>query len=302
MKHISLITLLLFLPLFAACQQLLADVNIDFSKVQGSNNQVFTTLKKDLKEFINNTDWVQGKKLSMQERIKCSFVIIIEERISTDKFKATLLIQSSRPVYNSSYITPVLNYQDTDFTFNYLESENLVFNETRFSGKNLTDVIAYYIYMILGYDADTFSRYGGNEYFDKAQKIADNSINQGYNGWNTFDGPRTRGSLISYLINDKAKMLRNISYNYHRLGLDVMSSNELQAKTHIATYLMKLNEYSSNYQFYPLDLFLTAKREEIANIFSGGTPVTSMNISELKTLLQKINPINSNEYWNKIKN
>lgn len=302
MKHISLITLLLFLPLFATCQQLLADVNIDYSKVQGSNNQVFTTLKKDLKEFINNTDWVQGKKLTMQERIKCSFGIIIEERISTDKFKATLLIQSSRPVYNSSYITPVLNYQDTDFTFNYLESENLVFNESRFSGKNLTDVIAYYIYMILGYDADTFSRYGGNEYFDKAQKIADNSINQGYNGWNTFDGPRTRGSLISDLINDKAKMLRNISYNYHRLGLDVMSSNELQAKTHIATYLMKLNEYSSNYQFYPLDLFLTAKREEIANIFSGGTPVTSMNISELKTLLQKINPINSNEYWNKIKN
>ena len=156
--------------------------------------------------------------------------------------------------------------------------------------------------MILGYDADTFSLNGGTDYFTKAQKISDNSISQGYNGWNTFDGPRTRGSLIADIINDKSNTLRNISYNYHRNGLDMMSSNELQAKTNIAINLMKLNEYSSNYQFYPLDLFLTAKREEIVNIFSGGTSVTTLNISDLKTLLQKINPINSNDYWNKIKN
>lgn len=302
MKHIPLIFLLLIIPIVVTCQQLSAEVKIDYSKVQGSNNQVFNTLKKDLKDFISNTDWIPGNKLSMQERIKCSFGIIIEERIATDKFKATLLVQSSRPVYNSSYMTPVLNYQDTNFTFNYIESENLVFNETRFSGKNLTDVLAFYIYMILGYDADTFSLNGGTDYFTKAQKISDNSINQGYNGWNTFDGPRTRGSLIADIINDKSNTLRNISYNYHRNGLDMMSSNELQAKTNIAINLMKLNEYSSNYQFYPLDLFLTAKREEIVNIFSGGTSVTTLNISDLKTLLQKINPINSNDYWNKIKN
>lgn len=302
MKHIPLIFLLLIIPIVVTCQQLSAEVKIDYSKVQGSNNQVFNTLKKDLKDFISNTDWIPGNKLSMQERIKCSFGIIIEERIATDKFKATLLVQSSRPVYNSSYTTPVLNYQDTNFTFNYIESENLVFNETRFSGKNLTDVLAFYIYMILGYDADTFSLNRGTDYFTKAQKISDNSINQGYNGWNTFDGPRTRGSLIADIINDKSNTLRNISYNYHRNGLDMMSSNELQAKTNIAINLMKLNEYSSNYQFYPLDLFLTAKREEIVNIFSGGTSVTTLNISDLKTLLQKINPINSNDYWNKIKN
>jgi len=302
MKHIPLIFLLLIIPIVVTCQQLSAEVKIDYSKVQGSNNQVFNILKKDLNDFISNTDWIPGNKLSMQERIKCSFGIIIEERIATDKFKATLLVQSSRPVYNSSYTTPVLNYQDTNFTFNYIESENLVFNETRFSGKNLTDVLAFYIYMILGYDADTFSLNGGTDYFTKAQKISDNSINQGYNGWNTFDGPRTRGSLIADIINDKSNILRNISYNYHRNGLDMMSSNELQAKTNIAINLMKLNEYSSNYQFYPLDLFLTAKREEIVNIFSGGTSVTTLNISDLKTLLQKINPINSNDYWNKIKN
>ena len=145
MKHIPLIFLLLIIPIVVTCQQLSAEVKIDYSKVQGSNNQVFNTLKKDLKDFISNTDWIPGNKLSMQERIKCSFGIIIEERIATDKFKATLLVQSSRPVYNSSYTTPVLNYQDTNFTFNYIESENLVFNETRFSGKNLTDVLAFYI-------------------------------------------------------------------------------------------------------------------------------------------------------------
>jgi hypothetical protein len=291
----------MILPVFSYTQELLAEVIIDYNKVQGSNNQVFTTLKRDLKDFINNSKWT-NTTLSLQERIKCTFGITIEERVSSDQFKAALFIQSSRPVFNSTYITPVLNFQDTDFTFNYIESENLTFNENRFSGKNLTDVITFYIYMILGYDADTFSQKGGSNHFIKAQKIADNSINQGYNGWNSFDGPRTRGGIISDINNEKSNVLRGISYQYYRMGLDNASTNELQAKTSIANNLMKLKAYSTNYQFYPLDMFLTAKKEEIKNIFSGGTPVTSVNMAELKTLLQNINPINSNEYWNKIKN
>lgn len=301
MKHFILLLLFLSFPTYNFSQELLANVIINYSKVQGSNNQVFITLEKSLKDFINNTSWT-NQHLSLQERIKCSFSIIIEERKSTDQFKGSILVQSSRPVFNSTYQTPVLNYQDKDFTFNYIESENLTFNGRRFSGKNLVDVISFYVFMILGYDADTFSPMGGTEYFNIAQKISDNAINQGYNGWNSFDGPRTRGGIIADIINDKSSVLRNISYQYHRLGLDNMATEEQKAKTTIANSLLALKTYSENYQFYPLDIFLSSKKEEIKNIFSGGQTVTAVNINDLKTLLQNLSPINSSDYWNKIKN
>lgn len=301
MKHFILLLLFLSFPTYNFSQELLANVIINYSKVQGSNNQVFITLEKSLKDFINNTSWT-NQHLSLQERIKCSFSIIIEERKSTDQFKGSILVQSSRPVFNSTYQTPVLNYQDKDFTFNYIESENLTFNGRRFSGKNLVDVISFYVFMILGYDADTFSPMGGTEYFNIAQKISDNAINQGYNGWNSFDGPRTRGGIIADIINDKSSVLRNISYQYHRLGLDNMATEEQKAKTTIANSLLALKTYSENYQFYPLDIFLSSKKEEIKNIFSGGQIVTAVNINDLKTLLQNLSPINSSDYWNKIKN
>lgn len=301
MKHFILLLLFLSFPTYNFSQELLANVIINYSKVQGSNNQVFITLEKSLKDFINNTSWT-NQHLSLQERIKCSFSIIIEERKSTDQFKGSILVQSSRPVFNSTYQTPVLNYQDKDFTFNYIESENLTFNGRRFSGKNLVDVISFYVFMILGYDADTFSPMGGTDYFNTAQKISDNAINQGYNGWNSFDGPRTRGGIIADIINDKSSVLRNISYQYHRLGLDNMATEEQKAKTTIANSLLALKTYSENYQFYPLDIFLSSKKEEIKNIFSGGQTVTAVNINDLKTLLQNLSPINSSDYWNKIKN
>lgn len=301
MKHFILLLLFLSFPTYNFSQELLANVIINYSKVQGSNNQVFITLEKSLKDFINNTSWT-NQHLSLQERIKCSFSIIIEERKSTDQFKGSILVQSSRPVFNSTYQTPILNYQDKDFTFNYIESENLTFNGRRFSGKNLVDVISFYVFMILGYDADTFSPMGGTEYFNTAQKISDNAINQGYNGWNSFDGPRTRGGIIADIINDKSSVLRNISYQYHRLGLDNMATEEQKAKTTIANSLLALKTYSENYQFYPLDIFLSSKKEEIKNIFSGGQTVTAVNINDLKTLLQNLSPINSSDYWNKIKN
>lgn len=301
MKQFALLLLFLSLPVYNFSQELLANVIVNYSKVQGSNNQVFITLEKSLKDFINNTSWT-NRQLSLQERIKCSFSIIIEERKSTDQFKGSILIQSSRPVFNSTYQTPILNYQDKDFTFNYIESENLTFNDRRFSGKNLIDVISFYIFMILGYDADTFLPTGGTEYFMIAQKISDNAVNQGYNGWNSFDGPRTRGGIIADIINDRSSALRNISYQYHRLGLDNMVTEEQKAKTTIANSLLGLKTYSGSYQFYPLDIFLTAKKEEIKDIFSGGEPVTSINMTDVKTLLQNISPINSNNYWNKIKN
>ncbi|TWP26156.1 DUF4835 family protein [Apibacter muscae] len=301
MKKILSFFIVFIASLSTYSQELYADVIVNYDKIAGSNTQVFNTLKKDLKDFINNTKWTDGGTLSLQERIKCTIGITIQEKVSNE-FKATIFIQSGRPVYNSNYITPLLNFQDTQFKFTYNESENLIFNENKFSGKNLTDVISFYVYMILGYDADSFSRRGGTKYFEKAKKIADNSINQGYDGWNTFEGPKTRGSIITDLINNKSNTLRDVFYQYHRLGLDLMANNEQLAKNNIAENLLSLKAYTNNYQFYPLDNFFIAKREEIKNIFSAGLPTTKVNLAELKALLETINPINSKDYWNQIKN
>ncbi|MDR3273227.1 MAG: DUF4835 family protein [Flavobacteriaceae bacterium] len=301
MKRLIFLFLLLPLPFQGFSQELLAEVTINYQKVQGSNNQVFETLKKALKDYINNTSWTStGNAIPVQERIKCAFVIVVTEKASSSGYKATLLVQASRPVYNSTYLTPILNYQDSDFSFDYTENERLTYDGRRFSGKNLIDVISYYIFMILGYDADTFSPKGGDSYFTQTQKIADYSINQGYSGWNSFDGPKTRGSLIANIISDKSNTLRQIAYQYHRQGLDVMATSDLKGKTAIGNSLLKLNAYSDSFQYYPLDIFLTAKKDEIANIFSSG-PAANVNITELKTLLQRISPINS-DIWNKIKN
>jgi len=300
MKRLVFLFLLLMIPFSGFSQELLADVSINYQKVQTSNNQVFETLKKVLKDYINNTSWTSANaSIPVQERIKCAFVIVITEKTSSSGYKATLLVQSSRPVYNSSYLTPVMNYQDNDFSFDYIENERLTYDGRSFSGKNLIDVISYYIFLILGYDADTFSPKGGNPYFAQAQKIADYSVNQGYNGWNSFDGPKTRGSLIASIVSDKSNTMRQITYQYHRLGLDVMATSDLRGKTAVGNSLLKLSEYSDSFQYYPLDIFLTAKRDEIANVFSSG-PAANINIADLKAILQKISPINS-DIWNKIK-
>ena len=151
-------------------QELLANVQINNQQIAGSNTQVFRILEKSLRDFINNTSWT-GKKLQNFEKIKCNFAVVISERPSNNSFKGSIVVQATRPVFNSQYETPLMNINDTNFTFEYNENENLVFNERQFSGKNLIDVVSFYVYLILGYDADSFQLKGGQTWFDKAFKI-----------------------------------------------------------------------------------------------------------------------------------
>ncbi len=280
-------------------QELRADVNVNFSQVQTSNTQIFSTLEKSLREFINNTKWTQ-KTYKAQEKIECSFTIVIMERPSTNEFKATLTIQSRRPIYNSNYFSPVLNIQDPNFTFKYSEFETLVFNPRRFSGKNLTDVMGYYVYLILGYDSDTFQLNGGTEYFNTADKIVDAAVNQGFGGWDAFDGLKSRATLIGDILKPQNNTLRNIYYNYHINGLDKFYTQELYAKNNIANNLLKLKQYQNRTLFYPLEIFVFAKKEEIASLFSGGISTTA-NLTELSQTLNEISPKFMDEYWSKIK-
>ena len=269
-KLLYLFSLLIFCN-FSFAQELNAQVQVNYQNIGGSNLQLYRTLEKSLKDFINNTSWT-GKKPQNFEKIKCSFAIVLTEK-SGNNFKGTLVVQSVRPVYGSQYESPILNINDTNFSFEYIENQNMIFNERQFSGKNLIDVLSFYVYLILGYDADTFQMKGGTPWFDKAMKITQNSQNQNYAGWSQIESPRNRGVLISSILSEQNSTLRNFYYNYHRTGLDNLAkADQISTKQIIAGELMKLKFYDNNFQMnYPFNIFIESKKDEIFNIFNSKT-------------------------------
>ncbi len=300
LKYISLFVLLFSIN--ASSQELLADVIVDYSQVQQSSTTVYKSLEKSLRDFINTTKWTD-RTYKVYEKIECTFSIVINKTEGSNRFNASILVQSRRPVYNSTYYSPILNFNDSKFDFEYTEFEQLIFNSRKFSGKNLTDVIGYYVYLIIGYDSDTFTKNGGTTYFETAQEIANNAQGSQFGGWSELDGPRSRLSLINTILGPKNTTLRNLYYDYHRRGLDTMQSNETNAKNVIVESINSLEIYDKQNNFaqnYPLDIFFLAKKAEIVNIFSGGLP-TNANISKMKQLLNTISPTNS-ALWAKIKN
>ena len=296
-KLLYLFSLLIFCN-FSFAQELNAQVQVNYQNIGGSNLQLYRTLEKSLKDFINNTSWT-GKKLQNFEKIKCSFAIVLTEK-SGNNFKGTLVVQSVRPVYGSQYESPILNINDTNFSFEYIENQNMIFNERQFSGKNLIDVLSFYVYLILGYDADTFQMKGGTPWFDKAMKITQNSQNQNYAGWSQIESPRNRGVLISAILSEQNSTLRNFYYNYHRTGLDNLAkADQISTKQIIASELMKLKFYDNNFQLnYPFNIFIESKKDEIFNIFNSNNN-GSVNMSELKQLMNTFSPKDSDSKWNK---
>ncbi len=298
MKKIFYIFILLFFSNSSFAQELNAQVQINYQSIGGSNVQTFKTLEKSLKDFINKTSWT-GKKYQNFEKIKCSFAIILTEK-SGNNYKGTLVVQSVRPVYQSQYDSPILNINDTNFSFEYVENQNMIFNERQFSGKNLIDVVSFYVYLILGYDADTFQMKSGTPWFDKAMKITQNSQNQSYAGWSQMDGPRTRGSLIAAILAEQNSTLRNFYYNYHRNGLDNLAkADQIATKQLIANEILKLKFYETIFQMnYPFNIFIDSKKDEIFNIFNSGNN-GSVNMNELKQLMNTFSPKDSDSKWNK---
>ncbi len=301
MKKTLTIFILIFSFNLSFSQELLANVQVNADQLGGSNTQVYKTLEKNLRDFINNTSWT-GKKLQNFEKIKCNFAIIINERGGNSNFKASIVIQAVRPVFNTTYETPLLNLNDTNFSFDYTENENLVFNERQFSGKNLIDVVSFYVYTILGYDADSFKVLGGQQWFEKAQKISNNAQNQSYGGWSLMEGPRTRAGLIDNLLKPEQNTLRNVFYTYHRVGLDNLGKQDQSTgKKVIADALLQLREYENNFQMnYPVNIFIDSKKQEIFDIFNTGNN-SNVNMADLKSLFITLSPKDTDTKWNKWK-
>ena len=291
---------LLFLFIFCfsvsiTAQELNATVVVNAQQTGNENLQQFKTLEKQLKEFISSTKW-SGRSVTAQERINCNFVINISE-YSGNNYKATLQVQSSRPVFGSSYTTPAYNINDKDFTFEYIEFQSLIYNPTQYAS-NLISVLAFHIHMVLGMDADSFKPEGGDAYFKQAQNIVNFSQQENYAGWKLADGLQSRFALIDNLLSPTFKAFRTVMYDYHRLGLDTMGDNQKDAKNQIAKALVLFNDMNRRRpNSYLLRVFFDAKAEEIEQIFSDGP---SVDIANLIDTLNKVAPIHSSK-WRNIK-
>ena len=287
--------LLFFLVGLAQAQQLNCRVQVNTDQLAMANIQIFKTLEKAATEFINNTDWT-GEAYKQKEKINCSMVIIVSG-YDSNQFTASLQVQSTRTVFNSTYDSPVFNFNDKDFNFNYVEFQNLVFNPNAFDS-NLMSLLAFYSYMIIAFDADTFSPSGGSQYFATAQDVLTIAQQGGYKGWSQTDGNQNRFFLITDLLSGTFDAYRQTMYQYHREGLDTMSSDQnLSKKSIVASIkvISKLNSVRPN--AFLTRVFFDAKSDEIISILSGGPKIS---LAETIDTLNRISPLNSSK-WSTIK-
>lgn len=301
MKKFLSIFLLLSVFNFGFSQELLATVQVNSQQLGGSNQSAYKALEKSLRDFINNTSWT-GKRLQNFEKIKSNFAIVITER-DGNRFRGTIVVQSVRPVFNTTYESPLINLRDQRFSFDYVENENLIFNERQFSGKNLIDVISFYVYLILGYDADSFQSMAGTQWFQKAQQIAQNGESQNtYDGWKQINEPRSRSILIKEILSPNWSQVRATMYSYHRAGLDnLFNQDQEAAKKVIFDALMQLKQYENSFQqAYFFNLFMDAKADEIFNIFNSGNN-GGIVLSDLKNEMIILSPKNTEARWSKWK-
>lgn len=276
-------------------QELNCLVNINYDQIGGSNRQVFTTLQKSLTEFINQTKWTD-RTVQSEERVDCAMTIIVTAR-NNNTYTATLQVQSTRPVYGSSYAAPILNLKDNDFTFKYNEFDPLIYNKNSFDS-NLVSTIVFYVYTILGMDADTFSKYGGETELKEAQNVMLQAQQSGLTSWQNVVGKQNRFLLIDNLLAPKLKTFRNSLYDYHIKGLDNLANNKEYGKQAIEDSVLKIeNIFNKTVGNYLIRIFFDAKADEIVNIYSDGP--RTRNSSRLTTSLRKISP-NNNSKWRNI--
>ena len=284
-----------FVSIFSYAQELNCSVYINAEQTGQPNNQVFRILETQLTEFINTTAWTD-KSYKNQEKIECNMSIIISN-FDSNLFTATIQIQSSRPVYGSSYTSPIYNYNDKQFNFSYVEFQPLVFNINSFTS-NLISVIAFHVYTIIGLDADTFELNGGEPYFEIAKQIVNTAATSGFRGWKSTDGKQSRYSLNDALISQVYSEFHSAMYEYHINGLDLMSTSPRTAKTNIAgaiNILKGINDRRPN--SYLLRTFFDAKSDEIQSVFSDGPAV---DITSLINNLNRMAPTKRSN-WAEIK-
>jgi hypothetical protein len=304
MRELRSIPLVILMALLFVSSSRSQEINARVNVVAGQigtavDKKVFQTLQTALMDFVNKRKWTSDV-FAANERISCSFLINLQQSVETGVYKATMTVQSARPVYNSSYLSPLINFQDNDFTFRYVEFQPLEFNENRVSGTeplaaNLTAVIAFYVNLIIGLDYDSFSPKGGDPYFVKAMAIV-NAAPEGRNisGWKAFDGQRNRYWLMENLTNSRYSLIHDAYYSFYRLAMDKMYENETEARQQLFNCLNMLNTlHTENPNIMIIPFFFQGKSDEIINVFRKAPVQDRVRAAEI---LQKLDITNASKY------
>jgi hypothetical protein len=292
MKHYLLSLLFCIISYVSYAQDLNARVQILSPQIQNTNKRPLEVLETAVSDFLNNRKWSTDELLPV-EKIDCNFVINLKEWDGSSNFKAEAQIISSRPVFNSSYNTTLLSINDKNFDFSYSEGQPLDFSDQNFIN-NLSSMLAFYAYVIVGLDYDSFTKLGGTNYFNKAQDVLNNAQNAPFSGWKAFEGLRNRYWLIENITSKNFLPLREIIYDYHREGLDVMAENAAKGRKNILSILPKISEIDKQRQGAMFNqAFFTAKADEITNIFSKSDPSEKLKVYNI---LVVADPANTSTY------
>lgn len=277
-------------------QELRCTVTINSDQVQGSNKEMFNTLKQSIEEFVNTSRWT-NMTFQEKEKIECNMLLVVKS-VENDMLNCEFTCQSRRPVYGTSYTTPTLNFKDNNFVFTYQEYDRLDYQQSAFT-TNLTALLAYYCYLIIGHDMDSFAKLGGTPYFQACENIVTAAQSASLDnaetaGWKAFESNRNRYALINNLMDEAFKKYRIYYYDYHRHGLDEMVNNVANGRARIAKDIKVLKEaYNARPATYVINAFLDAKSDELVNIFKKGTSEEKKMVYEL---LMDIDPTRQSTY------
>lgn len=289
---LMLVLLAYQLPINSHAQELNCNVKVITEGADITDRRVFDDMKTTITNFMNFRRW-SNDVFVPDERIACNMVITITKVPSIGNYEATVQIQSARPIYGTNYESVILNYVDKDWSFSYVEGQNMEYNEGTFSN-NLTSLLAFYALVIVGLDYDTFSKLGGKEYLQRAQNIATNAIQGGIKGWQAFDGTTNRYWLIENLLNQQMQPFREELYNYHRLGLDNMARNKEAMPTIAMETIKKIQQLQ---QVRPISVilnnFFNAKHQELVGIFQESSTQVKGQAVEI---LSRIDPLRTETY------
>lgn len=292
MRKLLLILIAMLTAGYLQAQELNCAVTVNADQITQTDRRIFKTLETSIYEFINTRKWTDDN-FQPDERIECQILITVSEEVSSGKYRGQASIVSRRPVYGSDYNSTLLNFQDKDFEFSYTEYQPLEFNENMFSS-NLTQMLAYYVYIIIGMDYDSFSQRGGDKYFLKAQTLVNQASNADAKGWKSFDGSRNRFWLINNIMDPSFSAMRDAFYQYHRQGLDIFYNDQTKPVTVITKSLQTLdnvNRITPNSMI--IQLFFSAKSDEILGIYSKATPSEK---AKAVSYLTRLDPVNADAY------
>lgn len=299
-KIIVVFSAVILIVQYARCQEFQANVTVLSNRISTTvNKQIFTTLQSALYNFLNGRKWT-NVAFNQNEKIQCSFLLNLAGASDNNSYTASLTVQLGRPIYNTGYQSPLMNYMDESVTFKYIQYQDMEFNENRVGGTdpltaNLTAVFAYYAYIILGLNFDSYGLRGGDPYYLQAQNIVNNAPEgNALNGWKPFDGLRNRYWLVQNLTDPKYNPIHDAIYNYYRLGLDQMFDHEAEARIAVMNSLTAFNTINNEFpNIMFIQFFFQGKGSEIGNIFKRGTPDEKSRALEI---LGKIDVSNLNQY------